>query len=269
MKQIIFLWMLSMPIIVMAQDKPMSARQQKKADNKAKIERLIQQEEEGAIIFQKQRAFGIKLNTDGYGILFEKGKFKTVNKTNLWWVELSERKHPKEEKFANGDPIYGFVVGNPYVYGKINNFYNFNIGIAQQKLIGGKGNKNGVATSLLYGGGIAVALMKPYYLEVQETSSNQTKLIKYADDTLTFLNPNRILGAAGFGKGFSEINYVPGAHAKVSLRFDYGRYNETLSAIEVGINATFYSKKLQQMAQNKQNNLFINAYATILFGRRK
>ena len=59
---------------------------------------------------------------------------------------------------------------------------------AQQKLIGGKGNKNGVATSLLYGGGIAVALMKPYYLEVQETSSNQAKLVKYADDTLTFSN---------------------------------------------------------------------------------
>ena len=83
MKQIIFLWMLSMPIIVMAQDKPMSARQQKKADNKAKIERLIQQEEEGAIIFQKQRAFGIKLNTDGYGILFEKVKVSSAYFTSL------------------------------------------------------------------------------------------------------------------------------------------------------------------------------------------
>jgi hypothetical protein len=76
----------------------------KKADRRAQIDKLIKQEEEGALIFNKQSIFGIKLNTDGYGIFYEKGKYKTINKTNLWWIELNEHKHVKEEKFAKGDP---------------------------------------------------------------------------------------------------------------------------------------------------------------------
>ncbi len=111
--------------------------------------------------------------------------------------------------------------------------------------------------------------MKPYFLEVQDPTTLKNKVIKYNEDTLLFLDPTRIMGAAGFGKGFDQIDYVPGAHARTALRFDYGRYTETLSAIEVGINASFYSKKIRQMAQNKENNFFFNAYVALTFGRRK
>lgn len=269
MKKIIYLSIFFAPILLVAQEKKLTPRQIKKAEAKAKVDKLIQQEEEGALIFRKQSAFGIKFNTDGYGIFYERGKFKSVTKTNLWWVELSERKHPKEEKFAKGDPTFGFIVGNPFIYGKVNNFYNFSVGIGQQKLIAGKGNKNGVATTLIYGGGLSVALMKPYFLEIEDPATLKTKVIRYNEDTINFLDPTRIMGAAGFGKGFNQINYIPGAHARTALRFDYGRYTETLSAIEVGINASFYSKKIQQMAQNKENNFFFNAYVALTFGRRK
>ena len=62
-----------------------------------------------------------------------------------------------------------------------------------------------------------------------------------------FLDPNDIIGASGFGKGFNELTIVPSVHARTALRFDYGRFNRLLSAIEVGVNAEYYTKGMQIM----------------------
>ena len=144
-------------ISTFAQKKPVSERDQKRADRKERINQLMKQEEEGALIFQKQTAFGIKLNTDGYAAFLELGTLKTPVKTNLYSLEIGERKHSKEEKVSRGS--FGFSIGNPFIYGKINNFYFTKLGIGQQRLIGGKGNKNGVAVSAIYGGGVSAGLL--------------------------------------------------------------------------------------------------------------
>ncbi len=248
-------------------------RIQKKAERRERINQLIKQEEEGALIFQKQSAFGIKLNTDGWGLMYEKGKFKSVSKTNLWWVELGEHKHPKEERIPSQSSNQGFIFVSNYIYGKINNFYYLKVGFGQQKLIGGKGNKNGVAVSAVYGGGISAGLLKPYYLDVNNKTIGQRESIKYSpDNEEVFLNLDQnidVIGKSGVFKGLSETKFVPGAHAKAALRFDYGRYNEVLSAIEVGVNAEFYSQKMPMLLFNEEKNLFFNAYVAITFGSRK
>jgi hypothetical protein len=243
-------------------------RQQKKEEKKEKINQLIKQEEEGAMIYQKQSVFGIKLNTDGYGVFYELGKLKTPTKTNTYGIEIGERKHPKEEKITRGNN-YGFAIGNPYIYGKINNFYYAKLGLGQQRLIGGKGNRNGVAVSAVYGGGLTAGLLKPYYLSINDPRTSQRRDIKYDNNDSLFLSASIINGSAGLGKGFNEIKFVPGAFAKGALRFDYGRYNESVTAIEVGVNVEFYSQKMPIMLLNKEKQLFFNAYAAIDFGRRK
>ncbi len=243
-------------------------RQQKKEQKKERINQLIKQEEEGAIIYQKQSVFGLKLYTDGYAAFYELGSLKTPEKTNLYSIEIGERKHPKEEKLTRGNG-YGFAIGNPYIYGKINNFYYVKLGLGQQRLIGGKGNKNGVAVSALYGGGVTAGLLKPYYISYSDPVTSQRKDIKFANNDSAFLEARSIIGASGLGKGFNEIKLSPGVFAKGGLRFDYGRYNETVTAIEVGLNVELYSKKIPLMLLNKQKQLFFNAYAAIDFGRRK
>ncbi len=242
-------------------------RQQKKDERSEKIKQYLIQEEEGAIIFQKQTIFGIKLNTDGYGMFLELGRMKTARKSNLYSLELGERKHPKEEKIP---AISGSYLSNPYIYGKINNFYYAKVGYSQSRLIGNKGNKNGVAVSAIYGGGLSAGLLKPYYLKVADPATNKVKDVKYNNNDDVFLkNPSYILGATGFTKGFGEMKFTPGAYAKTALRFVYGRYNELVSAIELGINVEMYAKKMPQLLLVKQRQLFFNAYACIAFGRRK
>jgi hypothetical protein len=243
-------------------------KQQKKAENRERINRMITQEEEGAIIFQKQTVFGIKLNTDGYGIFLEMARMKTARKSNLYSLELGERKHSKEEKVP---PVQGTYFTNPFIYGKINNFYYAKLGFGQQRLIGNKGNKNGVALSAIYGGGLTAGLLKPYYLKVADIQSNVVRDVKYnnSNDSIFLDNVQYIQGASGFSKGFGELKFTPGLYAKTALRFDYGRYNELVSAIEVGLNVEFYSKKMPVMLLQTQKQLFFNAYAAIEFGRRK
>ncbi len=269
-KSFLVLLLSTVAMISFGQDTGKTSRQQKREQRRERINQLMKEEEEGALIYNKQGAFGIKLNTDGYGIFYEHGRYKTINLTNLWWAELGERKNSKEERISGGVASNGtgnYIIGNSYIFGKRNNFYYLKLGIGQQRLIGGKGNKNGVAVSAIYGGGFTAGLLKPYYLKV---ITNQTqKDIKYNNNDSIFLDPSAILGSAGFTKGFGEIKFVPGVHARAALRFDYGRYNELLSAIEVGVNAEFYTQKMPIMVNAAAKQFFFNGYVALVFGKRK
>jgi hypothetical protein len=245
---------------------------EKKAERREKVNQMIKAEEEGAIIYSKQWMLGGKLLTDGWSAFYEQGKMKSVTKTNWWTIEFGERKHPKEERIAKDDGS-GFFLGTPLVYGKQNTFLYTKVGFGQQFLIGGKGNRNGVAVSAVYGGGLSIGLLKPYYVDVVDPITNQTLSVKYKGDgsrtDSLFLDPNYILGGSGFFKGFDEIQIKPGLYTKTGFRFDYGRYNEIISAIECGINAEFYFSDMPMMVDNEAKKLFLGFYVAIDFGRRR
>lgn len=275
-KKIILMTIISLPLWATAQQTKAQVKKQKVAEKKAKIEQLIKQEEEGALVFQKQGSFGLNFNSDGFGFTYEHGKYKTTKETNLWWLSLGERKDPKQYKQSNtftggGGSIVFF--GNSYVYGKQNNFYYLRLGFGQQRMLGAKGSKNGVAVSAIYGGGLSLGMLKPYYVQVQDNTGQGTgtKDIRYSDTTAAiFLDPSAIIGGSGIGKGIGEIKFVPGATARLALRFDYGKYNETINAVEVGINAEYYSQAMPILVGvNDQKKFFFNGYIALHFGRRK
>jgi hypothetical protein len=241
-------------------------RSERKEARRQKINELVRQAEEGVLVYQKQSIFGIQLRTNGYGAFYELGKMKTNRKTNIYRIDITEIKHSKEEKLLGGS----FIFGNPYVYGKINNFYPITLGFGQQYILGQKGNKNGVAVTGIYNAGLAVGLLRPYYLEVEDPSNGQTRAIKYAgEDSALFLDQSAIVSGGGFGKGWSEIKVKPGAFAKVAMRFDFGRYNESVSALEIGMSVEAYASKIPIMALQDDNRMFFQGYVAFLFGRRK
>jgi len=265
--KIIFYLLFFIPFLSMAQpaDKK-ETRKEKAAREDARIKKMQKDAEQGALIFNKQSAFSISLRSDGYGLGYEHGKYKKINKTNLWWLTLGERKNPKEEKIMK--QAAGFQVGNPYIFGKQNNFYFLNIGFGKQLLLGGKSAKNGIAVSAIYGGGLSLGMLKPYYLDVN-TAAGTRDNIKYEDNPSTFLDPSSINGAAPFGKGFNEIKYVPGVFAKGALRFDYGRFNDILSALEISFSGEYYAQKMPIMLLNKEKNFFITGSISLIFGSRR
>ena len=215
------------------------------------------------LAYYKQNTFGLGLRTNGYKVFYEIGRMKSPRFANLYTIEFSEIKHPKEERFQNPESFFS----NSFIYGKINSFYQLKFGFGQQYILGQKGNKNGVAVLGIYSGGLSLGLVKPYYLEVSDSTSAQSD-IKYENNPERFLN-GPINGSSGFSKGLSETEINPGAYAKAALRFDFGRYNESVQAIEIGISADFYSKKVEQIALNDSRRFFIQGHLAFMFGRRR
>ena len=238
------------------------SRQNRQEEKRQHINSIVKQEEEGVITYKKSFAFGIKLINDGYGAFFELGRASSVKKALLYQLEFSERKGIKEQRqnsyFANSVS---------FIYGKENFVYPVKLGVQQQILLGNKLNKNGVAITGNYGGGLSVALLRPYYVQVQ--NGNGVDYIKYnSQDSLQFLS-GQIYGGPGLSKGWSELTVDPGLYAKAAVRFDYGAFNEIISAIEVGVTGEYYSKKIPIMVYNPEKQFFFGGYVAIMFGKRK
>jgi len=269
-KLTITLLLLAPVLWVSAQDttskKKPATKADKKEERRQRINEMMKQAEEGVLVYSRQNLFGLQFRTNGYGGFLELGRMKTNRRTNIYRADFTEIKHQKEDKQPNA----GFIFGNPYIYAKKNYFYQLTLGFGQQYILGQKGNKNGVAVSAIYNGGLALGLLRPYYIEVKDpVRPGETKVIKYSSaDSSLFVGPT-IHGGAGFGKGWNEIKIKPGAFAKAALRFDFGRFNEVVSGIEVGVSAEFYSDKIPIMVAQKDRQFFYQGYIAVLFGRRK
>lgn len=257
---------ISVALTSFAQDKR-DERREKKEAKRQKINELVRQAEEGVLIYQKQSIFGVQLRTNGYGAFYELGKMKSNRKTTIYRIDITEIKNSKEEKILGGS----FIFGNPFVFGKINNFYQVTLGFGQQYIFGQKGNKNGVAVTGIYNAGLSLGLLRPYYLNVADpANNNEEKSIKYSvEDSALFLDIAAINSGGGFGKGWSEIKVKPGAFAKIGMRFDFGRYNESVSALEIGMSVEAYASKIPIMALQEDKRMFFQGYIAFLFGRRK
>ncbi|MEP7107912.1 MAG: hypothetical protein ABI760_08015 [Ferruginibacter sp.] len=260
------------------------SKKEKRDERKQRISALIKQEEEGVIAYHKHTAFGFKLTSDGYGGFLEVGRAKSIRKALLFQLDISERKHPKEDKQSNPN-----IPASPFIFGKINYFYPVKIGVQQQILFGNKTNHNGVSVTGNFGGGITLAFLRPYNLEVIDIGKGSRKLIRYESpdssvytntgqpdyipDSLLFTNSSLLsflqVSGSGLGKGWGQIKVTPGLYAKAAVRFDYGKYNEMLNAIEVGATGEFFSKKVPQLVYVKPKQFFFNVYVSFLFGRRK
>jgi hypothetical protein len=268
MRKILFIFLaLSFATTSLAQQ----TKAEKKQDRQQKINALIKQDEEGVVTYTKSTAFGFKLLTDGWGGFLEIGRAQSVKKSLLFQLDISERKNIKEEKQT--DPQYA---GAPIIFGKINYFYPLKLGVQQQFLLGNKSNKNGVSITGNVGGGLTIAFLRTYYLNVYDTSGSavRRKAIKYnGPDSALFVDNYNLyyFQATGptFGQGWGDLKLTPGAYAKGAVRFDYGRYNEVISAIEVGVTAEFYAKKIPQLVYTDPTQFFFSGYASIIFGKRK
>ncbi|MCC6185745.1 MAG: hypothetical protein IT256_01190 [Chitinophagaceae bacterium] len=141
-------------------------------------------------------------------------------------------------------------------------------------MIAGKPYPNSVSVHWVYAGGLALGLLKPYYVEAYiSKDGGQTydrDIVKYSPEISEyFLNPIYIIGAASFTQGLGELKIKPGVHLKTALHFDYAKDKFLVSAAEIGATAELYASKIELMATQKAVPYFFNIYASIQFGSRK
>lgn len=214
---------------------------------------------------------GLRLNTNGWSVFTDYGKAKTSNMKqvdmfhNLLYMELefTEKKDPKEEK-VKSQTLTNKGSSN-YIYGKINNFYALKVGLGYQKLIAGKPDPGCVSIHWASTVGASLGLLKPYYIIL----AGGAESIKYTDiNQSDFLDQQIIQGSAGFSKGLSELQFIPGGHIKSALHFDFSTNRKNIIGVEAGVNAEFYSTPILLMANQKPVSSFLEAFVAVQFGKR-
>jgi hypothetical protein len=223
---------------------------------------------------------GLRINTDGWCIGMHRGflKLEEPYKTSFVWIDIAEKRHPKEYKQTNQN----FATFNPnepkplpYKYGKINNFYQFKMGFGIKKPFTFRLDRKSIELNYVVGGGISIGLLKPYYLQLfTDTNSNISPVDfeKYSEaNARRFLNltsRQTIIGSADFTKGLSEFEFKPGLHAKAGIQFDYLFTTKSYMSVELGTSVEMYGSKIPIMATVNSSPFFINLYAEVSIGKR-
>lgn len=232
---------------------------------------------------KQEISFGLRLNTDGWGVFLDRGKVKEPDRTtdyyydlNFWQIELQEKKHPKEIKRSN-TIASSADAAKPFIYGKTSNFYALKLGYGKRKRIAGRPSLNNevesgsVSVHWVYLAGLSLGLEKPYYIDayVNENGTFVQKTINYTDTTAdAFITQQNIVGSSGFMEGIGQTKLVPGIHLKSALHFDFASSKKKKMAIETGVNAEFYTRGISMMANQKDTPFFVNAYVSFQLGKR-
>ena len=227
------------------------------------------------VFYRNEWSVAVMINSDGFGGNYRYGERINAADKRLYEIDFAYIKHPKEYKSMTPTltPIR-------YVEGKKNLAFDFRIGYGKQHEKFRKHDVGGIAIRYFYNFGPSIAVLKPIYYEIAELLSDMRfKTIppskKYDS---SWASGNRyIVGRDSFFKGFSEIGVVPGLFAKFGCNFEFGTQDRIIHALEAGLIAEGFIKKIEIMdfsnkhpdqikaAQNQQ--FFLTLFFTYRFGR--
>jgi hypothetical protein len=228
------------------------------------------------ILYRKEWSAYVLVHTGGWGLGYNNGKHKTGYLKRMWEVEFVSMKHPKEKKVSSL-----FENTRSYIYGKLNSFYIIRGSYGLQRILNGKPYWGGVELRWFFYGGLSVGITKPVYLYIvkfnETTHLNDVVIERYNPELHDVEN---IYGRGPYFKGFDHLKIYPGVFAKTGLNFEYGVNDKVLKAIECGAILDFYPlsaitmnskpiQKLEIMAYDKSQPLFLSLYLSLHFGKRK
>ncbi|MBI1224507.1 MAG: hypothetical protein GC192_04660 [Bacteroidetes bacterium] len=225
------------------------------------------------IIYNREFAMNFRLHTHGYSFGANFGTLQTYYRTKYWQFELGELKHAKEFRQSWDAPSsLNGRVSKAFKYGKQNNLFVLRAGLGAKRYFSEKAKHKGVAVGISYEGGATLGILKPYYLELQAGDGNLSYSARYTEESASrFLDITKIHGASAWTKGFGHASFIPGAHARFAVHFDWGAFDEYLKSFEGGVMVDVFSRKVPIMVEqpNVENNLlFLNLFLNLQFGKR-
>ena len=178
-------------------------------------------------------------------------------------AQISSFKDRHETKINS---VYDDQGGKSFIYDKKNYFYSVSavVGMSKEVLARSQNNRVGIRV----GGalGIALGMLKPYYVQVAiPTSGGKGEIREMPYDNAT-LNFTDIYGEGDYFLGVSEMKFVPGLSARGSCMFDFSQNLDYIRGIELFLFADIYPKKIEILDAGKNNMLFLGAGLSIQIG---
>ena len=230
------------------------------------------------IVYRKERAFEARIHTNGGLIAMNFGEIKTYYKTKYYHLSLGYLKDPREKRL-NRNLSFSFPDrSRAFAFGKQNSVINIRAGLGVKRFISEKAKRKGIAIGYDYQIGPSLAILKPYYLELLYSvesggvTDRVLKTEKYtAENAEKFTTFNEVFGGAGYFTGFGELSVVPGIQANLGLFFSMGAFDKYVKALEIGLMADVYAKKLPILIETEavsNKPYFINFYVKFIMGKR-
>ncbi len=232
-------------------------------------------EDEGKELVYEYEKYGSFIwHTSGLKFAYTSGDIITFNKTKYYTVSFSTMHHRKEQRQNRG--FYGnvgsfFETPRPFRFGKINHFYVLSGGLGTKRYISEKSKIRNVRIAANYNYGVNIGVLRPYYLRIDfQDLGRPEQAIKYTgDNDEYFLTVERIIGGTGFNYGWDEMKVRPGITATGSFIFEFGQNDRRINALEVGLTADLYAKRIPIMVTEENSAFFLNFFASYSFGSRK
>ncbi len=213
--------------------------------------------------YKKEASGGFRAQTNGFSFFAEYGWIKDIYKTRLIQLEYTYYIDYRQQKTQarGGD--------RDFFYGMQNKLHMLRFSYGIKRSIADKADHAGVRLSFFAFGGLSVALLKPYYLNLRTDAEGHVSPERYSAENATrFLSLDSIVEAAPARYGLSEISPVFGAHGKMGLDFDFGRRDEFLCALQTGIMLDVYYKQLPVMINSSNHFYQVALYVSIQLGKR-
>lgn len=225
--------------------------------------------------YRHSLSIGLRLNTNGWSAGLSYLRNESPGKKVIWQLNFSGLQHEKEVKQQRRATNYNYLAKNTsYSLGKIYNAYTLQLAYGRQQMLFPALIDGNLSLSLRYAVGPALALLKPYYLNLlyvtyapeEHAYSQSERFTKENGDK--FLNPAHILGSDKWSKGLSETRLIPGLFAELAIALEPGRPESFVKTITIGGNTAIYTSKIEMMAERKAYSYQACFFVGLSFGKR-
>lgn len=235
------------------------------------------------LLYTRDASLGARLTSNGWAVFGNLGRKINQDRSSFWQIEVAALRHGRESKQTSDNIAPVAYPPKGFVFGKQNAFLALHAGLGRKWMLGEKAEKSGVAVSFNYVIGASLGLLKPYYLDLiydSDPSNPSGRIVrshKYdPNDSIVaekFLDFFWIYGSSGFAKGLTEIRPIPGLHLKASFNFDWAEWGDFVKAIEAGVTADIYYKRIPIMIadgleENPNRAYFLGLYVAVMLGRK-
>ncbi|MBF9238398.1 hypothetical protein I2I05_13415 [Hymenobacter sp. BT683] len=230
--------------------------------------------------YSKEFVYGVNFNTQGGllgGASVRSTRVLDEQWMRFWSIEGVMLKNNAKEQRINT------IVGGSYIDRKTNYAFALRPSVGLQRILFRKAADAGVQVNGLVSAGPSLGLLMPYYISFDRTYT-QTRVFNVATDEIVNeqYNPvkhadvDAILDRGPLFSGIGETQLVPGFHLRGGLSFEYGRYRDAVTGMEVGFLVEGYTKRLLILSPSNNprevdglnRQFFPSVYLTLFFGQR-
>lgn len=229
---------------------------------------VIAQSAEEEEVYTREFTYGINFNSNGglIGGAMIKQAFHLQGKWyHFWALEGVEVKHPKEVRFQNP------YTGATFVNGKSNYLFVLRPQYGREYTFFRKAAESGVQVNGVAAVGPSIGVLAPYYIDYNHNQNAagpvEIRTEPYNPDVHT--DAGSIVGSSGVFMGLAEPSFKFGANIKAGVSFEYGRYMESVTGIEVGMLYEMFTDKIILIPKAENRNQFMSVYLTLYYGHRR